>query len=99
MMLMRHILYYKLNKSDKEFGSIVSLSGGKGSHNSLKDEVMQYLRNKIPNDPRLNKFSNGISVLKSLRVKADYKEDTIDIKISKKAIDLASEIISIIKNA
>lgn len=73
--LMIHILVLNLNKTELDIDT-ESRKARTGFHNWLKSKIIGELKNRNPKIIR--DFNNSFGIIKALRIKADYKNSTIN---------------------
>ena len=101
MHLMQHIWYHKMNKTKSDLDSECS-AVSQGMHAVLINKIGVHIKSNTRNRQALNDFqlfNSNITQLKKLRTNADYTEDSFDITKSRNSIDLAEQLIPILKRA
>ena len=95
---MEHVCYVVNGKKEKEIRPIINkkqIDLHVGLSNYIKKELGKSTK---PNSDRdINDFSKKYTDLKKLRVKADYKNESISWNDSQKAFQLANDILDILK--
>lgn len=94
--LMKHIWLHSMLKTEDELGSEISQSH-QGSHAYLLNAIANHIQQnqKQPDDSR--NIRNLLPQLRSLRVKADYRDEDISSADSQKALALSQKIFPILK--
>ena len=92
--LMKDICIFKIYKNEQEFNSGVSLSV-LGSHEFVLNEIVKYIEVKDKSESRVLRCK--IPQLKTLRVKADYKNEDFKYDDSQSSLTLSKEILQILK--
>lgn len=98
LLYMEHVCYVVNGKTEKEIRPIINkkqIDLHVGLSNYIKKELGKSTK---PNSDRdINDFSKKYTDLKKLRVKADYKNESISWNDSQKAFQLANDILDILK--
>ena len=98
LLYMEHVCYVVNGKKEKEIRPIINkkqIDLHVGLSNYIKKELGKSTK---PNSDRdINDFSKKYTDLKKLRVKADYKNESISWNDSQKAFQLANDILDILK--
>ena len=100
MLRMFHIWYVEKQMSEIDLKILPDGSYTKDVHNQLANQFKLFVikRYKKTDVTKGRIFERHLGDLKKLRVKADYKNETISSDYSKKAIDLCDEILTLLKS-
>ena len=87
-----------MGKTDQDIENMITAKNVKtGSHNFLIEEILKFSNSILKDQKEYRSLRNGTHQLKTLRTKSDYEDESITYDIGKKAIDLAKEILIILK--
>ena len=96
--LLKHIWLHKLNRTEQELDTQISLNGAKASHEYLINQIIPLVTDS--RDLRAKRdFSNKLTQLKSLRTQADYTDIPVDRESAEKAISLMKDLLRVLKKS
>lgn len=96
---MKHLCYSKYGKTENEIKNEVDPTKH-GTHEIMAEFIRMRLyasASKFEEKQRVKEFIAKIGQLKKIRFKADYGEESITITQSKKSIELAKDVLKILK--
>lgn len=96
LQLMKHILLYKIGKTEAEIKADLNFSRDT-SHSYIITQIIIYL--KSLNNGSVTLFSSNMNSLKKLRTNADYADVDIDVDSGKNSILLSQEVNKILQKA
>lgn len=96
--LLKHIWLYKLNKTEEELQTQISLNGAKASHEYLINQIIPLVTDSRDLRARRD-FSNKLTQLKTLRTQADYTDISVDRVFAEKAIDLMNDLLRVLRKS
>lgn len=95
-LLMQHICYVEKQLTDNSLRALPESGMLHGIH-EIMTNYFRLLLHKQGKREEYHAFFNKISQLKRLRVQADYKNEDISSRESRRAIELSRELINILK--
>ena len=100
MLRMFHIWYVEKQKSEIDLQRTEDGSYTKEVHNQLANNFKNFVAEKYKriDITMASDFAKKLGALKKLRVKADYKKESISYQDSWKAIELCDSILKILKS-
>lgn len=96
--LLKHIWLYKLNRTEEELQTQISLNGAKASHEYLINQIIPLVTDSRDLRARRD-FSNKLTQLKTLRTQADYTDISVDRVFAEKAIDLMNDLLRVLRKS
>ena len=98
LLLIEHKCYIENKKTEDDIRPEVN-----GRRSALHEALISYIKCKMSKSTKqyayrnMKDFTSKITVLKKLHVKADYKNENVSFDDSQKSLELANDILDILK--